>query len=174
VSWVFDGFRPVVAPEEQPDNGGLRIVVSLGTHDYEFRRLVDAVLAATRREDRVLVQHGATRLPAELPPGVEASPLVPTRRFAAELDEAHVVVAHAGTGIALSALEAGRRPVLVPRSSEHDEHVDDHQQLTAQRLGGLNLAAVVTPEELTRDTLLEAAAWRVEQVSDKRPLSLSA
>jgi UDP-N-acetylglucosamine transferase subunit ALG13 len=40
---------------------------------------------------------------------------------------ADAVVAHAGTGIALAALEAGRLPVLVPRQSRHGEHVDDHQ-----------------------------------------------
>ena len=48
---------------------------------------------------------------------------------------------------------------LVPRRIEHGEHVDEHQEQIAARLGGLGLATAVDAEDLSLD-MLETAATR--------------
>lgn len=172
VSSVFDGFEPRQRAGV-PGNGGLRVVVSLGTHRYPFSRLVDAVLRAVGPEDTVLLQHGATPLPHRLPPGVDARPAVPGDEFASELAAADVVVAHAGTGIALSAVQAGQRAVVVPRESAHGEHVDDHQRSTARRLAETGLVLATTPGQLTGELLRGAASWGVTRSADAACIHLS-
>ena len=54
----------------------------------------------------------------------------------AAIDQADLVIAHAGIGSALTAFDAGLCPVLLPHSAARGEHVDDHQQLIADDLGG--------------------------------------
>ena len=85
---------------------------------------------------------------------------------------ADLVVAHAGTGTALSCLELGHRPLLIPRSASHDEHVDDHQHQTARYLAERDLAAVESVGSLTLATLEAAAAGKVTRIDDPTPVVL--
>ena len=57
-----------------------------------------------------------------------------------------MVVAHAGVGAALAALEVGKCPVLVPRRHARGEHVDDHQIQIATELGDRALSVSVEAE----------------------------
>jgi hypothetical protein len=52
-------------------------------------------------------------------------------------------------------LDAGKYPILIPRLSKHNEHIDDHQFEIAALVASFNLAQVVT-ETLTRDDLIMA------------------
>jgi UDP-N-acetylglucosamine transferase subunit ALG13 len=54
--------------------------------------------------------------------------------LAALMDEAAVVVSHAGVGSILCALRAGHVPIVVPRLARHGETVDDHQLELAEAL----------------------------------------
>jgi UDP-N-acetylglucosamine transferase subunit ALG13 len=71
------------------------------------------------------------------------------------------VVAHAGTGSALAALEAGKCAILVPRERAHGEHVDDHQVEMARELAGRSLVVAREAADVTVADLEEAAAWSV-------------
>jgi UDP-N-acetylglucosamine transferase subunit ALG13 len=111
----------------------------------------------------VLWQTGATDV-RDL--DIEARVSVPGDELDAAIRDADLVVAHAGTGSALSALEAGRAPVLAPRRTEFGENIDDHQALLAAELAGRGLAVHVTPETLTLADLTAAASRRIRRVAD--------
>ena len=82
-------------------------------------------------------------------PGVHCVSFMSFDEVANAMGQARVVVAHAGVGTVLAALNAGKRPVLVPRRREWGEAVDDHQVELAHRLAGCGLAYVVDdPAEL--------------------------
>lgn len=141
------------------------IFVTLGTHDQPFDRALDLVPALARR-DRVLVQHGATP-PRPGLSGVEWSEYLDWEPLAAHMRDAQVVITHAGVGSAVTALRAGKKPVLVPRLARYGEHVDDHQLQLAERLAEFGLAIVCTPEAPVDSLVAEArespsrfAAWR--------------
>src|SRR4051812_1211755 len=119
---VFDGFEG--RPKRFPRSVLRRVVVTLGTHDYGFRRLVQHLVNILPPETEVLWQTGATEV-SDL--GIEARAAMPADELTAAIREADVVVAHAGVGSALCALDVGKCPVLVPRRARHGEHVDDHQ-----------------------------------------------
>ena len=160
---VFERVDDVAVPRLE------RAVVTVGTTEsYGFRRLV-AAAAPLLDGVETLWQTGATDASGL---GIDARPTVPFAEMAAAVAEADVVVAHAGTGAALTALEAGRCPVLVPRSGRHHEHVDDHQEQIAGELAARGLAITCSPEELTPELLLRAASWRVARTSSLPPLDL--
>jgi UDP-N-acetylglucosamine--N-acetylmuramyl-(pentapeptide) pyrophosphoryl-undecaprenol N-acetylglucosamine transferase len=155
VGSVFDGWVSAPIPTAPIRS----IVVSLGTMKrYQFRALVDHVLAILPAETEVLWQVGTTDV-SDL--AIDARPSVPAAELSAAMKAADVIVAHAGTGIALSAMEVGKCPVLVPRRAVRREHVDDHQQQTAQRLGQARLAVVSEVETLSWSHLEDAAARRI-------------
>lgn len=165
----FDAFErdDDAAPAPAPIQ---RAVVSVGTTEsYGFRRLLDAAAPLLVGVDTVW-QTGATDARGL---GIDARPTVPFTEMAAAVAEADVVVAHAGTGTALTALEAGRCPVLVPRLGRYDEHVDDHQEQIAAELSRRGLAITCSPEDLTEATLHEAARRRVRRNGAPPPMVLS-
>lgn len=155
---VFDSFALADRVVERPTRLE-KVVVSLGTFkDYGFERLVRRLLAILPPEADVLWQTGDTDVRAL---GITGHHAIPERELTQAIREADVLVAHAGVGTALAALEVGKCPVLVPRRLSHGEHVDDHQTQIAAELGNRGLAVSVEADELTLDHLLAASATPV-------------
>ncbi len=151
---AFDGF----APDPLPPQPLRRVVVTLGTMDQGFRRLVECLVAILPPETEVLWQTGATPIEGL---GIRGQRFVPATTLAAAMREADVVIAHAGCGSALTALKAGKCPVLVPRDPRGGEVVDGHQTEIAEWLDAKGLALARQADRLTLDDLIRAARWRV-------------
>lgn len=162
---IFDDFE---AAPSNPDARPLRIVVTLGTIPYRFERLIERLEQVLPPESTVTWQLGETHRP-EL--GGDGS--MPYADLQTACREADVIVAHAGAGSALMALEQGKVPILVPRRSDHGEHVDDHQQLVAEHLHERDLAILVEADLLTAEHLARAASLRVRRTSERPPVRLA-
>ena len=67
------------------------------------------------------------------------------------------MIGHAGVGTALTALEEGRCPVLLPRLAAHSEHTDDHQVELALDMERRGLAVGVHVDDLNEAALVEAS-----------------
>ena len=165
---VFDGFEAV--PLAQKPTGIKRAVVSVGTmEDYSFRdffvRLADYLSDA----ESVLWQTGSTDV-SDL--NIDGKEVVPAHELEQAMREADVVIAHAGTGTALTSLRMGKRPVLVPRDSSHGQHIDDHQFQTAALLDKMGLAMSRKVEDLTKADLIEAASFEVIRSNTLKMLHL--
>ena len=149
---IFDGMD--VAPRVR--SGPVRrVLVSLGTSPFSFSRLVRRLELVLPSEVEVVWQTGAT---APEPLGGRVVRAMSHEQLVKQMAAADVVVAHAGVGSALTAMSVGHCPVLVPRRSRHDEHVDDHQQQIAQALAGRGLAVTVEADQLELTDLHRAAA----------------
>lgn len=162
---LFDGF---VAEDVEP-NPIRSVVVTLGTmRTYGFRRLIDRLLHVLPQVVEpgadVLWQTGATEVDG-LPGRASAS--IANSDLRAAIGSADLVIAHAGIGSAITALELGQRPVLVPRRTAHGEHIDEHQELIAGELGARGLTVSREADELTAEDLRQAARGRV--VSSQAP-----
>lgn len=159
---VFDEFEPDPEPREVVALN--RVVVTLGTSTlYGFRRLVDRLVELLPPEAEVLWQTGVTDMSGL---GIPARVTVSADELDTAIQEADLVVAHAGAGSALSALEAGRAPVLVPRRKAQGENIDDHQVLVAGELARRGLAVHTSPDALVLDDLLAAARTRIRVAPD--------
>jgi UDP-N-acetylglucosamine--N-acetylmuramyl-(pentapeptide) pyrophosphoryl-undecaprenol N-acetylglucosamine transferase len=159
---VFDAFEPAELPGGvQP--GLDRIVVTLGTtRQVEFGRLVHRLLEVLPSRAEVLWQTGNTDT-SDL--GVSGHRVIPERDLMRAMEDADVVVSHAGVGTALAALEVGKCPVLVPRRPARGELVDDHQLQIAEELGDRGLSISVEADELTSADLIAASRRRVNMVA---------
>jgi len=163
---VFDGFAA------EPATGAKsvrRVVVTLGTQQsYGFTRLIRKLLDIVPADAEVFWQVRAADA-AEL--GIAAHPFVPTEELIEEIRQADVVVAHAGIGSALTAIQLGKCPVLVPREQMYNEHVDDHQGLIGLHMEGAGFAVARTVEDLTFADLEKAAKCTVK-ITNAPPLKL--
>ncbi|MCX7300646.1 MAG: glycosyltransferase [Rhodobacterales bacterium] len=135
------------------------IFATVGTQ-LPFDRMLSALddWAARNISMPVLAQTGAS---ARSFRNLKAIPRVDQRTYAETMEKARVVVAHAGMGTILSAAEAGKRLILMPRRAELGEHRNDHQLATAEEMSVLSNVTVVHDAKALWDTLdavLEAGA----------------
>lgn len=142
------------------------IVVTVGTNEARFDRLVQAV-AGLGGSERIVVQHG----PSEVrPERAECVAFLPFVELAGLIGEARAVVSHAGVGSILVALSSGQRPIVVPRLKRYGEAVDDHQVALAARLASAGLVTVVHDPQRELETALGSAPRVLE--SAERPRAL--
>lgn len=148
-----------------------RMVVSLGTQEaFGFRRLLEHLVPIVPADVEVLWQTGSTDVTGL---SIEGRPKVPAQEMARAILDADVVVAHAGTGIALMALENGKLPVLVPRRGMRGEHVDDHQLTIALELGLRDLAVSRDADNLKYADLELAASRSVSKLVNPPALQIT-
>lgn len=163
---VFDSFFAETLPEHAPGRQA-RVVVTLGTYrGYSFLRLVRRLLEVLPADAEVMWQTGDTDTRGL---GIDGHYAIPERDLINAMREADAVVAHAGVGTALAALEVGKCPVLVPRRLAHGEHVDDHQTQIAVELARRGLSVSVEADALTHDDLLTAAGRAVTTLEEEPP-----
>ncbi|RYB92578.1 glycosyl transferase family 28 [Nocardioides glacieisoli] len=147
-----------------------KMVVSVGTQEgYGFRRLLARLAPLVPPDTEVLWQTGSTDVDGL---GIDGRATVRSAEMASAIAEADVVVAHAGTGIALMALESGKFPILVPRRAMHGEHVDDHQLTIALDLGLRDLCVPRDADSLKTADLQHAAAHGVSKMPQPTVLDL--
>ena len=166
---VFDQFESVTDPDGATIE---RVVVTVGASEtYGFDRLIGALIPLLPPGADILWQTGCSDVGGW---AIDARRQVPALELEAAMRDADLVVSHAGIGSALSALESGRRPVLVPRERSFGEHVDDHQFQIAEDLGARHLAVARRVDELHVEDLYEAAASRVREVERPSPIAIDA
>lgn len=119
------------------------IFATCGTSPFRFDRMMHA-LEALPAED-LNVQHG----PSPAPPCAVGNPFLGFGTMVELMEEADVVVSHAGVGSIMCALQAGHVPVVFPRLKRYSETVDDHQAELATALAKRGTVILATtPEEL--------------------------
>ncbi|WIB60670.1 hypothetical protein DEJ13_02245 [Curtobacterium sp. MCLR17_007] len=113
----------------------MRVMVSVGTHEQPFQRLLDAVADAVvaRPEDEWVVQFGVGRWTL-VDDRVRAADYLDASAMRAALDWADVLVSQSSPGNVFGALEAGTWPMVLGRTPSAGEHVDDHQVRFASAL----------------------------------------
>lgn len=107
--------------------GVLMILVTLGTQDKQFPRLLKAVQKAIdegKIKDRVVVQAGHTEFESSQ---MEIFDFIPTDRFAEYLEQADLIITHGGVGTIMTALREHKRILAAARLTQYGEHQTDHQ-----------------------------------------------
>jgi UDP-N-acetylglucosamine transferase subunit ALG13 len=106
------------------------IFVTVGTQ-VAFDRLISAVDDWTRRRERndVVAQIGPSKLE---PKHIKWTQRLPRDQFLKEVQTAKVLVAHAGLGTIIMALERCKPIVIFPRRAKLKEQRNDHQLATAR------------------------------------------
>ena len=146
---------------------GAVIFVTVGAQ-MPFDRLVRTVdsWAGTRGRKDIFAQIGPTDW---RPSHLHWQHFLTPTEFRARLSAASVVVAHAGMGSIISALQFGKPILVMPRRGDLLETRNDHQVATAERLGALAGVTVARDEEELQKKL-EA----IEELAGGAPISSTA
>ena len=103
------------------------ILVTLGTQDKDFSRLLKAVEKQIKKgkiKDKVVAQIGTTKYESDL---METFDLIPADKFDRLMDECDILITHGGVGSILAGLKNNKKVIAAARLSEYNEHVNDHQ-----------------------------------------------
>jgi UDP-N-acetylglucosamine transferase subunit ALG13 len=152
---AMDSYRVVQSKGPAPVQ---KAFVTVGTiKPYKFERLFTRVQEQFPQLS-ISWQTGPADM-ARLPGKVRRS--MSRAELLREMQEADVVITHAGVGSILSALRVGKVPVVVPRLARYHEHIDDHQIEIAKLLGNLGLVVVRDVDTLDMASLSFAAQHQV-------------
>jgi UDP-N-acetylglucosamine transferase subunit ALG13 len=140
------------------------IFVTVGTQ-LPFDRLIRGVdrWAATRPGREVFAQAGPTKL---APRHVEWREFISPDECRERMSAARAIVAHAGMGTILSALELGKPLLVLPRRAALGEQRNDHQLATARRFATLGKVGVAFDETELAEKLDE-----LDELALREPIS---
>src|SRR5690242_2073535 len=101
------------------------IFVTVGTQG-RFDRLIRTVdeWAGMRAQTDIFAQTGPSDY---TPKHISVEPFVSPNEFRKRVETASLVIAHAGMGSIITALELGKQIIVMPRRSDLGEHRNDHQ-----------------------------------------------
>ena len=113
------------------------ILVTLGTQDKSFERLLKAIDKEIEKgniKDKVLVQAGYTKYKSK---NMEIFKSVSNDRLEELMEEASLIITHGGVGSILTALKHHKKVIATPRLSKYNEHTNDHQKQIIEEFGRL-------------------------------------
>ena len=106
----------------------LLILVTLGTQDKQFYRLLDAVqkqIDNKKIRDKVIVQAGFSSDYESK--DMEIFDLIPIEEFEKIIEDCDLIITHGGVGTIINALKSNKKVIAAARLKKFGEHVNDHQ-----------------------------------------------
>jgi len=132
------------------------ILVLLGTHELPFTRLLKEVERLKLEgvlKDEVVVQNGNTHYESDV---LTLIPFVSYEEMEKLVEEARLIITHAGSGSIISGLKKRKVIIAAPRLAKYGEHNDDHQLELAQVFEEQNHIIVWRDHEKLEDKIKEA------------------
>ena len=103
------------------------IFITVGTHEQPFDRLlkwIDELVEEKIIKEDIVCQKGFTDYE---PKNYKASKLLPYEDMDKYNKEARIIITHGGPASFIAPLSIGKIPIVVPRKTEFNEHVNNHQ-----------------------------------------------
>ena len=103
------------------------ILVTLGTQDKSFTRLLDKIQEQIDKgniKDKVVVQAGFTKYNSK---DMEIFDLIDRDKFNKLISDCDLLITHGGVGSILTGLKNNKKVIVCPRLSKYKEHMNDHQ-----------------------------------------------
>lgn len=103
------------------------ILVTLGTQDKQFTRLLDMVQEEINNgniDDEVIVQAGCTKYKSK---DMKIFDLIDREEFANLICKCDLLITHGGVGSITMGLNNNKKVIVVPRLAKFNEHINDHQ-----------------------------------------------
>lgn len=107
--------------------GDNMVLVTLGTQDKKFYRLLDAVETAIQDGviTDVVVQAGFSS--DYKSDKMKIFDLIPTSEFDRLIDKCDILITHGGAGSIITGLKHNKKIIAAPRLKKYNEHTNDHQ-----------------------------------------------
>ncbi len=126
------------------------IFVTVGTHEQPFDRLVKAIddlVGEGKINEEVIIQRGYSKY---LPKHCKYFDLLPWQEMKKYYEDARIIITHGGPASFIDALSIGKTPIVVPRQSRFNEHINDHQLIFTRELieYGVNIILIENVNDL--------------------------
>lgn len=118
------------------------ILVTLGTQDKSFTRLLDAIqkqIDLGNIKDKVIVQAGCTKYKSK---DMQILDLIPYDEFEKYIKECDLLITHGGVGSIITGLKNKKKVIAAARLSKYKEHTNDHQ---LQIIKNLSVSGYILP-----------------------------
>lgn len=115
------------------------ILVTVGSQKFQFNRLlkeIDKLLEQNKIHEKVFAQIGVSDYK---PQHYECIDFMSQEAFLNKINQASIIITHAGTGTIINAIKLGKKVIAIPRLKKYGEHVDDHQIQLIKEFADLNL-----------------------------------
>ena len=103
------------------------IFITVGSQKFQFNRLlkkIDELIEKEIIKEDVFAQIGASDY---IPKKYKYIDFTTQDEFNKKIEQASIIITHAGTGVIVNALKKGKKVIAIPRLAKYGEHVDDHQ-----------------------------------------------
>ncbi|NSM83099.1 beta(1,3)galactosyltransferase EpsH [Enterococcus faecalis] len=120
------------------------IFVILGSQKFSFNRLlqeVDQLIDRQVIKEEVVAQIGYSTFHSK---HYIEKDFMGIEDFQQHIDRCRIVITHGGSGAIINALKKNKRVLAVPRLSEFNEHVDNHQLEITKEFKAQNYIELVT------------------------------
>lgn len=141
------------------------IFLTVGTQ-LPFSRLTSAVDSVSMKLGLVNV-FGQIADSNNIPANFESIPFLNQSDFSDYFSRAEIIISHAGMGSIIEVLTAGKKIIVMPRLASLNEHRNDHQVSTCNKLKGLEGLIIVNDES----ELEEAIKTLLSDNSDTQKIS---
>lgn len=135
------------------------IFVTVGSQKFQFNRLlkkIDELIENKVINEEVFAQIGVSDYK---PQNYKYKEFVTQDEFNKYLDEAILIITHAGTGVIVNAIKKGKKVIGIPRLSKFGEHVDDHQIQLLNEFANMNLIETCIDEKELKE--------KIQQIDNK-------
>ncbi len=114
------------------------IFVTVGSQKFQFNRLlkeIDNLIENDKITDEVFAQIGVSDYK---PKNYEYVDFMSHDEFSEKINQASLIITHAGTGVIVNGVKKGKKVIAIPRLSKYGEHVDNHQIQLIKEFSELN------------------------------------
>lgn len=135
------------------------IFVTVGSQKFQFNRLlkkIDELIENKVINEEIFAQIGVSDYK---PQNYKYKEFVTQDEFNKYLDEARLIITHAGTGVIVNAIKKGKKVIGIPRLSKFGEHVDDHQIQLLNEFANMNLIETCIDEKELKE--------KIQQIDNK-------
>lgn len=136
------------------------ILVLVGTSDYNFKRLLEAVDKQVKNgniKDKVIVQAGCNKYKSD---NMEIFDLIEKEKLDKLVKEADVIITHGGVGSILQALEYKKPVIAAARLKKYEEAANDHQKQIIEEFVNRGFILELTDFNKLDEVLKEAKTFK--------------
>ena len=136
------------------------ILVTLGTQDKSFKRLLDAIQREIDNgniKDRVVVQAGCTKFESK---DMEIFDLIDRDKFSELIKDCDLLITHGGVGSILTGLKNNKKVITAPRLKEYKEHTNNHQLEIIEKFASKGLILPLYDFDKLDDVLKEVKKFK--------------
>ena len=140
------------------------ILVSLGTQDKEFSRLllmIQKLVDENLIKEKVIVQAGYTKFKTDT---MEVFDYVSMDKFSELLDECDLLITHGGVGTIMSALKLKKPVIACARLAKFHEHHNDHQCEIIEAFEKQGYLIKCDEEHSLKECLQQAKEFRSKEI----------